>query len=51
MLRQLYLWKRNPQYPFSRRLGGSQSLFGHGVKEKKIPVSARNQTPVVQPIT
>jgi len=39
---------RSPWYPADRRLGGSQSQSGHGVKGEKFPVSAGNRTPTIR---
>jgi len=36
-------------YPLDKRLGGSQSRSGSG-GEIKVPVPARNLTPVAQPV-
>jgi hypothetical protein len=39
-----YSFKHSPWYPLDKRLGGPQSLSGHGGKEEKISAPARNQT-------
>jgi hypothetical protein len=41
-------WEKSPWYPFDKRLGEPQSQIGHNGEEKKIPVLAWNQTPVIQ---
>jgi len=39
----LYLWGKRPLYSLDRRMGGPQSLSGHGDKEKNsINAPARN---------
>jgi len=41
----------DPQHPLDRRLGGGpRSWSGRSGEEKKIRASARNRTPVVQPV-
>jgi len=37
-LQLLYPRRRSPWYPFNRRLGGPQSLSGHGGGEKSLPL-------------
>jgi len=45
-----FILGKRPQDPLDRRLGGPQGWSGRGGEEKKIPASARNRTPVIQPI-
>jgi hypothetical protein len=49
--RPLYRRGKRPWYPLDRRLGRPQSRSGRGgeYKENPLPVSAGNQTLVVQP--
>jgi hypothetical protein len=36
------------RYPLDKRLGGSQSRYGRGDEEKKIPAPFGNRTPIIQ---
>jgi len=43
-------WMLRPHYPLERRLGGPQRWSGHSGEGKIIPVPARSQISVIQPI-
>jgi len=45
--RPLYSRGKRPLYPSDRRLGGPQSSFGRGGKEKKNPFPGGSRTSVV----
>jgi hypothetical protein len=48
--RPLYPQGKRPWYPLDMRLGGPQSLSGHGGKEKNSQTLPRLEPPVIQPV-
>jgi hypothetical protein len=48
--RELHPQGKSPRYLLDRRLGGSQSLSGHGSEEKNSQFLPGLEPPIIQPV-